>query len=649
MNIISSFYRRKLSVSFAILIIAVCAVSLYQASSFKFLWINLGASRFSPLAPIIFLVVFGVALILPKDFYSPTALNTNITKPTWLSLVLFSAGLVPYYMLINLFEGDQRLAILLWFTVLALVALCVLFFYRAEWQSLVKSDLRNREVICLILLFMASTWFMASAFGHSDYFLWPDENEFVLTARKILNGNKADILWGFGGFNEHPALASLYTAIFMRICGDTIFGFRIGTVIACTVSIFPLFIAGRCWCRPGAAWFCIVSYLFSFFLQSFGKIGYNNALIIPVFSFTLCFASLALRRRSIGSLWLGGGCAALGLYVNYFSIVFIPFMLLVPLIAWYFDDLPKNEVAHRLLIIICAYLLVGLPILMHFDSHFYTALDRHTSLSPYSIEELKTAGLSSTAPLLFKGWNIKNSTNLGDALVAPLGLSGFSHFTNANFWFDGLTGVLYALGVVRILMGLAGSKKHHSLLLMGWLIVGLGLALTTKYNRLPPTRAVVLPPLVSLLAAIGLNFLLKSFNGKTELRLALIAATLIFFLNLHALHSYRSSAASYWTHYWPMVQRALEEEQKVLMISREDLSRTLIFYDSLYGWSPKVHHLSTAHLTKSVLDQALTEIEPGLLLVRRDLVGMESKWDRQLSQFGYQRKSCPFGWIKYAR
>lgn len=648
MNTISSYYRRKLSASFAILIIAGCVVSLYKASSFKFLWISLGASRFSPLAPIIFLVVFGVALILPKDFYLPTSLNTNITRPTWLPLVLLATSLIPYYMIINLFEGDQRLATLLWLILLASVILCVLFFYRDEWQSLAKSDFRNRELIYLILLFIVSTWFMASAIGHSDYFLWPDENEFVLIARKILNGKKTDLLWGFGGFNIHPALASLYTAVFMLICGDTIFGFRIGTVIACTVSIFPLFVAARCWCRPGAAWFCIISYLFSFFLQSFGKIGYNNALIIPVFSFTLCFASLALRRRSIGSLWLGGGCAALGLYVNYFSLVFIFFMLLVPLIAWYFDNLLKNEVAHRLLMIICAYLLVGLPILVHFDSHFYTALDRHTSLSPYSIEELKTAGLSSTAPLLFKGWNIKNSTNLGEALVAPLGLSGFSHFTNANFWFDGLTGVLYVLGVIRVLMGLAGSKRHYFLLLMGWLIVGLGLALTTQYSHLPVTRAVVLPPLVSLLAAIGLSFLLTSFNRKTELRLGIIAATISFFINMHAINSYRFSAASYWTHYWPMVQRAREEEQKVLIISREDLSRTLIFYDSLYGWSPKVHHLSTAHLTKSVLDQALTEIEPGLFLVRRDLVGMESKWDRQLSQFGYQRKSSFFGWIKYA-
>ncbi len=450
------------------------------------------------------------------------------------------------------------------------------------------SNIRN-EILFTIILSFAVIYFTTQSINDLDYFLWPDEGEFLGIAREILYGRKKDVLWGLGGFNEHPAAASLYTASFLYIFGDSLFSFRFASIFACYISIIPIFFTCKLWTNRTAALFGSIAFASSFYIHQFSHCSYNNILIIPVLSITLAFTSFAIKKNSLFALSLAGISAGMGYYTNYFAFFFILFPLLASFIVSVGERGFFKNTLKKTLTVMIPFLIVALPILLNIDIHLRKALVEHAGIA--SNDQLLTFSLANSLLSLFS-FNEKKLQVVLDSLLLPLINRNSGHYVIGR-WFDGITALFYIIGLSFAIKSV--FKKRFNL---NWQIVWLisvfflcifGLSITNVYPTLSTTRAIFIVSFIPIFCALGFWEISKFTSENQAIILSFILSALCITLNLKELDNYRIKVTP--NSDFALMLKEASKGESILIITDTNWKNHFEFMFSTYP-TPKYLNLS---------------------------------------------------------
>lgn len=566
-------------------------------------------------ALIVLLLALAAAAILRSD--TPATVVRQRPSPllSWRAIAALGLLNVPLYAIYAALSFDQRLACLVWLSSNTGIFLWIAYKQGLESPPPDPLGISRRELAALLALVAVAFAFMASAIGSSSYFLWGDEGEFASLARSIARGDKRDVLWGLGGFAEHPAFASVPAAISMRILGDGIFAFRAEAILTLLASAFPLYIAARMWCGRGAACFCVLSFCFNVGIQSFGMTGYNNSKIVPVLAATLCFSSIALKRGSTAALWLAGASAALGFYLNYFAYIFPLLPSCVPVLGWLSRRHSLRHAGKLMLIAALGFVTMGLPMLANIQLHLQKALVEHAQAWTPGNRDSKLPNSQRMAMLIGKIASSDKMRVAMESILCPVGFRGNMHYNKSARWFDCISGALFSLGLFTSILAIARGELDELLLLAALLSICLGIASTTPYKILAATRGIVLIPLCMLYAARGAQALLSGLAQRRQLALGLSLGAASICLNLNEILAYRGQASINPRGIWPSVQATRERGLDVLLISDQFSLDNSRFIRGMYGWESEVSFLNPSGIEGGSLEMILGRLRPDRIFI----------------------------------
>lgn len=482
-------------------------------------------------------------------------------------------------------RADQRLLIFPWLLVVTWIAAEAIRTDRESFRMLAAwGGTRSEQLLLMSLVFLLLLSGLHRA-GSVEYFLYGDEAEFHILANAIADGRFTELVFGLGGHGEHPAFASVLPALTIALFGDSIYSFRAPAIVFCGLSLIPLHLAARILAGKKAAWITSVVFAANFYLFQFSVFGYNNSLIIFFTSLTLLFGVMSIQFGSRGALVLSGIAAGLSIYTNYFGFLLVVAVLPLPLLLVNRGGLPALFSAAQLVVLGC--LVAAIPLFTNLGDHTEKILAQHVAPLGSEPELNSTASHLGALETLYQGERYL-AENFVQGTLIPLGFRGGSHYTNGR-WFSPIAGVLFLLGIFSA--GAAAFRacaRSQSWCLLLWALTVTGIALTSKYQHLPPTRAPSLVPLISVLCGIGFSYTeqcLRSVN-RAALFTGVIASILMF--NLSELRAYREQFRNSAHSEVHVIHKAISAGARPMVIYPSDWSDTFRYFNSLYDWGLKV-------------------------------------------------------------
>jgi len=349
-----------------------------------------------------------------------------------------------------------------------------------------------------------------------------DELAFFQHAKHIACGQPWNPFDLSGVYNVHPILDSAYQAVFMRVFGINILGWRFAEVWIAGVSVGLVYLLGMILCGRFVAVSSAVVLASSHYLMAFSRIGYNNTHCIPFGLMAFLLAALALRSGRVTLLFLTG--TAIGLCAYTFMAAYLtgPIVVVFLLTLLRRKSLPA-QILSFLWLTAGIFLALGPAVLTN------SMTDMAEEIAFQTRREI--AGE--------KPWFVLGSSLRHSVESFWINRCWFHHYIGGPL-LDRISGLLVILG-----LGFSTIHFRRTAFRVGilWFIVGLVAIAATNYRPEPPTtRLLYLLPSLSLLAGVGALGIRTAFvrcfrhssNWITIPAASLLVAAILF-LNLRQL------------------------------------------------------------------------------------------------------------------
>lgn len=399
--------------------------------------------------------------------------------------------------------------------VLVLVAAAAWDYKR---QVSLSPRLSRADLLWMLGLFILSLLVGAYRLQGLPDMLMGDEGSFWTAARDIANGQFEPPIFANGVYT-FPVLSSMGQAAALKVFGLDLWGWRFGSVLSGSLTVFPLYLLARDAFDRTTAIAGGLALAFSPYFLAFARLGYNNIQSLFITTLTFYWLYTGVQRYSIFYLFLAGCAAGFGFYTYFAARMAIVIALLFIAALWLARRLKFRHAALAILLLLLGAGLVAGPYFAYggiydsegmgfkvFESVFFNTFNGRLF---YSEEEL-----TAVAPFFELGGNeLFYNPQIYLILIArgilrtllifqkPWLIS--EHFI--AFPLAGTIGVFfYLVGVGAMLKRL---KEPRSLLMALWfLVIIFGLSIL---NTVPPrhTHMVNIIPLLALLTGLGANVL----------------------------------------------------------------------------------------------------------------------------------------------
>jgi len=350
-------------------------------------------------------------------------------------------------------------------------------------------------------------------------FAWiGDEKAFYNTARQIVEGRAWNFFDLTGVYNTHPWMDSAWQALALKLFGDHILGWRMGSVVIMGIITILFYLLAVTLAGRLPAIFGAVIIASSHHLMAFTRISYNNTHCLVWSQLAILLLALAWRTRRAGYLF-GTGCA-----IGMCLYTFMPAQVTGPIIAVLlivpFLRRPRWGTLAAWAVMIAGFLLAIAPGLLTTPIEELVRVMQQNSRREAAAED----------PWMVIRFNVMRSFG-----VYWTNFQWRHHYVSGPF-VDALTGFLLGLGLPLALFRIHRPAERLALI---WFAVGLVVLAGSFYLPEPPiTRLLYLLPAIALLvgyAIASIDFLMGLWKIPRKIRLALFGALMIPipFLNLH--------------------------------------------------------------------------------------------------------------------
>ncbi|HEY72299.1 MAG TPA: hypothetical protein G4N99_03425 [Thermoflexia bacterium] len=477
----------------------------------------------------------------------PPAMARALLSYRRVGLLLLSVLFWELVMFAVITDSTHRAVLPLWLAAITAQAVC--------WRL---AD-RDREVSFPSARWSRSIWplllALSLAFGVTLYRLgdvpnnmWRDERAFWTWARDLAYGLPANP-FDLGVYGAFPVTSSLFQSLWIRLFGPTVWSWRLGSVVAGTLTIVPLFFLTRRLLGRRVAWSAVVLMVSMPFFLAYARIGYNS--IQPLLPLTagLWLLVESLRKQSRLLAYLSGvacGMASLtymnghiGLILAVLTVLFFFFTRpplrrsLLPLTAcllmgWLLTAGP----------LVLGSVLGGKPVAMKvWESFFGSAFYGERVFSADALTRLYPLWRIGPHQIFFE------PRLYGLLLGRGLLRTALSLVADGFFTKHYLVGPFAGPGAIFCLAGLAWTlsrcRRWPAALWATWTLSCL--LLFSALNTFPPRGAHLTPiiPVLAVLSAIGVWLLSGSLRWVTSARRAdWVGVALTVILALLGLRSY---------------------------------------------------------------------------------------------------------------
>lgn len=313
-----------------------------------------------------------------------------------------------------------------------------------------------------------------------------DEGAFYDFAKRVLNGQALNWFSQRGPYDQHPILSSAYQALSLKVFGDSLFGWKMASVVAIVLT-FPVFY----WLlrETSGVRVAIFGTLFlaaSHYLFAYAHTGYDNIFALFPTVAALACAVAGMRRGSYVLLFAAGLFAGMGFYTYYSSRAAIAIVGLAMLLMGRRGFRPD------------AYVVVGAGFVMFALPIFAT--DRWLVID----EMFNRSATISNDPLLERMYD-----SLGRTFLS-------FNFNPANIHYTAgplMDGISVSFAMAGLVYAFARLNEYGSRMLIVWLVVaGTVAGLMSEYDFVSISRMhYALPPMAAF-AGIAADRLLASLG-----------------------------------------------------------------------------------------------------------------------------------------
>lgn len=458
----------------------------------------------------------------------------NKNTPNWAYLApRLAAGILLFaYLIFKLGRHDYN-PILPWVWVFTL-ALFTHLIYRHEKAggANLSPNITRIDIFWMSGLFLLGLGIGSFALQDIPNIMVADEGSFWEAARGIATGEFKPPFFDFGVYT-FPVASSIFQGWVLRLVGVNLWGWRFASVLAGTLTIFPLYLLAREWFDRRVAVMAALFMVSNPYYLSFARIGYNNSQALFPVVLSLYFWSLGYKRSHSLYYWLAGIAAGLGFYT--YPAAWLGLVAIIPVMAL-LTLLRRIKFRPALLasaIFLTATVLTAGPRLVYgassenaeplfyklletsFVSTFYgSAYYGPAELYPKGIVYLLGKNQVFYAPEVYAELLARSTIRTLAALFDPFIVT--EHFMTTNF----AGGLLAAIGLaLGLSLSLRSLKQTRFLLLLTWL--GAGLIFLSIIAAFPPrhTHLVAVIPALALLSALGFAASLDILTSALQKRL----------------------------------------------------------------------------------------------------------------------------------
>jgi 4-amino-4-deoxy-L-arabinose transferase-like glycosyltransferase len=356
------------------------------------------------------------------------------------------------------------------------------------------------EALPFLVIFVGAALLRLWGLTEAPAMLHPDEAECGLRGVEIFRGQAPD-LFAFSSWYNTPFLSYLPYALAYKLVGVGILGLRLPSAVAGTLVLIPLYALLRGWFGARVALTATALFALAHNAIHFSRIGLWNvqALLLAVAAFALMFA--ALRRHSRFWMFVAGVTAGLGLYTytaGRLALLLCGLFLAARLVR------RRERRVVDLAVFAAGVVLAAVPLVLSYvKSPDVLAADRTASvfvLSDVTAPHVR-GKVGTDRPLPVLAWQAKQT------------LKGLVSLGDTSGQYGTAQPVLSWALAVLALFGLAATvrfvgRPQHAFLLT-WTLLGLLLGSVLIIDPPSQTRQVVTFPVPYILAALGLDVMLR--------------------------------------------------------------------------------------------------------------------------------------------
>lgn len=146
-----------------------------------------------------------------------------------------------------------------------------------------------------------------------------DEGAFYDFASRVLHGQPLNWFSQRGPYDQHPILSSAYQALSLRVFGDSLFGWKMASVVAVVLTLPVFYWLLREMSGARVAIFGTLFLAASHYLFAYAHTGYDNIFTLFPTVAALACAVAGMRRGNYTLLFAAGLFAGMGFYTYYSS------------------------------------------------------------------------------------------------------------------------------------------------------------------------------------------------------------------------------------------------------------------------------------------------------------------------------------------
>jgi 4-amino-4-deoxy-L-arabinose transferase-like glycosyltransferase len=425
-------------------------------------------------------------------------------------IILFS------YLMLRLGQHEYS-PLMPWLWLFSLATLTYLL-YRHEKENGVDLDpkISRTDLLWMVGLFLVGLGIGSFALLDIPNIMIPDEGSFWETGRAIATGEFKPVFFDFGVYT-FPVASSIFQGWVMHLFGVNLWGWRFASVLAGTLTVFPLYLLAREWFDRRVAVMAALFMLSSSYYLSFARIGYNNSQALFPVVLSLYFWTLGYKRNSKLHHWLAGLSAGLGFYTYSAAWLGLVTILMMMVLIIVFRRMRARRALVATTVFLAAVTITAGPRFLYgassqnaeplyyklaetsFISTFYgSAYYGPAELYPEGTAYLLGKNQIFYAPEVYTELLTRGLVRTLAALFDPFIVT--EHFITTNLTGGFLPAIGLALGLG---LSLRTLKQTRSILLLTWL--GAGLLFLSIIAAFPPrhTHLVAITPALALLSAAG--------------------------------------------------------------------------------------------------------------------------------------------------
>jgi len=255
---------------------------------------------------------------------SPRTATGPRFSPRWFVLVLASILVWQGVVLAAVMSSTHWAVTPLWLAAMAVQAVCWWRVDRARGVSHFPARM-GRSVWLVVLALVVALGVMLYSLKDVPNSIWKDERAFWWWTRELASGMRVNP-FDLGVYDAFPVMSSFYQSLWVKAFGPTVWSWRLGSVVAGTLTVIPLFFLTRRLLGARVAWSAVVLMISMPYFLAYARTGYNN--IQPLLPVTVGLWLLveALQRHSRLFAYLAGvacGMASLTYMAGHIGLVLV--------------------------------------------------------------------------------------------------------------------------------------------------------------------------------------------------------------------------------------------------------------------------------------------------------------------------------------